>query len=119
VGIGIHRETDLAMAQGLHDGARIHSLREQQRRTRMAQVIESLVRQTGPDEQPLVGTEDIARDQRLAMHGHKDQPVLLPLLSSYQTLLQLACVVGSQRGAVKGIEHEVADVEHELAGAKR
>ena len=24
-----------------------------------------------------------------------------------------------ERGAVKGIEHEVADVEHELAGAKR
>lgn len=41
--VGVDGEADLRMAQKLHDGSRVHALRQQQRRGAMAQIVEAPV----------------------------------------------------------------------------
>jgi len=47
VGVSVHRETYLRVPQDLHDDARMHALRQEQRRARVAQIMEPPERQLG------------------------------------------------------------------------
>ena len=45
VAVEVHRDSDLAVAQNLHDDAGVHALRQQQRGARVSQIMEAHARQ--------------------------------------------------------------------------
>ena len=44
VAVGVHSQADLAVAESLHDYTRMHTLSEEPRGTRMAQIVETKMR---------------------------------------------------------------------------
>jgi hypothetical protein len=50
VAVSVHGQADLAVAENLHDYTRVHTLGEQQRGTRVTEVVEAKMWQVRPPE---------------------------------------------------------------------
>jgi len=90
VGVGVHRDTYLGVSQNLHDDARMDALRQEQRRARMAQIMEAPERQTSVP----YGLPEVARQvpgvHRRANGRGKDQPMVLPTRARQKPFLKLS-----------------------------
>ncbi len=64
VGVGIHRERDLAMPEDLHDGSWRHALRDKERGARVSEVVKPLIGQSGGLECALKSVGDIVAVER-------------------------------------------------------
>jgi len=89
VAVGIERQANLRVAEGLHDRAWVNTLGEQQRRGGVAQIMKSNGRKLGRRERRVELTRGVSRIQCRSKRGGKDQPGLLPRATSRETLLSL------------------------------
>lgn len=84
------------VTQHIHNDPRRHSLRQQQRRTAMPQVVKSDPPQTRCCHQQIKGAREVSRLDHRSDRRRKDQPRLLPAVTSCQPLRVLAVPMRKQ-----------------------
>jgi hypothetical protein len=90
VRVGVEREADLAVAQDLHDGARIDALQLQQRRAAMPQRVKPAARDLRSLQQRVKLFAQVGIVDRRAYRGCEDEALFLPRGAGYEPLFLLA-----------------------------
>ena len=101
VRVGVERQTDLRVPEGLHNRPRVDALREQQRRGRVAWVMKPDVREPGGPENRLELSMHVSRFHRDPYGRGKDHPRVGPSPPGGEAVFKLA---GSMRS--KGVAHD-------------
>jgi hypothetical protein len=104
VAVGVHRQADLGVAQGLHDHPSWNALREHEAGSGVAEIMEPKPGQACPLERRLEPPRDIPGVERGANGGREDEVRLPPARANSDPLLQLPRAMGAE-GAGHGGRH--------------
>ncbi len=88
--IEVHRDRNFAVSQHLSNDCRIHALTQHQGRSRMSQIMKSLITKLSLRENPLKGSNDYPSLNWCSLLVGKHIVEVLPQLTSSESLFELS-----------------------------